>query len=113
MRSTTLLQDILTRHQRMLGKAALWVPGTDHAGIATQNVVEKLLAKEGLRREDMGREKFEERVWQWKAESGGMITHQQRQLGESVNWDRWNASRWTRGSRILCAGCLCNYTTKA
>jgi len=81
------LQDILTRHQRMLGKAALWVPGTDHAGIATQNVVERLLAKEGLRREDMGREKFEERVWQWKAESGGMITHQQRQLGESVNWD--------------------------
>ena len=81
------LQDILTRHQRMLGKAALWVPGTDHAGIATQNVVEKLLAKEGLRREDMGREKFEERVWQWKAESGGMITHQQRQLGESVNWE--------------------------
>ena len=81
------LQDILTRHQRMLGKAALWVPGTDHAGIATQNVVERLLAKEGLRREDMGREKFEERVWQWKAESGGMITHQQRQLGESVNWE--------------------------
>ncbi|MFO1480598.1 MAG: valine--tRNA ligase [Turneriella sp.] len=81
------LQDILTRHQRMLGKAALWVPGTDHAGIATQNVVERLLAKEGKRREDMGREKFEERVWQWKAESGGMITHQQRQLGESVNWD--------------------------
>lgn len=81
------LQDILIRHQRMLGKAALWVPGTDHAGIATQNVVERLLAKEGKRREDMGREKFEERVWQWKAESGGMITHQQRQLGESVNWD--------------------------
>jgi len=80
------LQDILTRYYRMKGKAALWVPGTDHAGIATQNVVERLLAKEGVRREDMGREKFEERVWQWKAESGGMITHQQRQLGESVNW---------------------------
>lgn len=80
------LQDILTRYQRMRGKAALWVPGTDHAGIATQNVVERLLAKDGKRREDMGREKFEERVWQWKAESGGMITHQQRQLGESVNW---------------------------
>jgi valyl-tRNA synthetase len=81
------LQDILIRHQRMLGKAVLWVPGTDHAGIATQNVVERLLAQEGKRREDMGREKFEERVWQWKAESGGMITHQMRQLGESVNWE--------------------------
>jgi valyl-tRNA synthetase len=80
------LQDILTRYQRMRGKAALWVPGTDHAGIATQNVVERLLAKEGIRREDLGREKFEERVWQWKAESGGMITHQMRQLGESVDW---------------------------
>jgi len=80
------LQDILIRHARMQGKAALWVPGTDHAGIATQNVVERLLAKEGQRREDMGREKFEERVWQWKAESGGMITHQMRQLGESVDW---------------------------
>lgn len=80
------LQDILIRHARMQGKAALWVPGTDHAGIATQNVVERLLAKEGKRREDMGREKFEERVWQWKAESGGMITHQMRQLGESVDW---------------------------
>ncbi|MBS0617672.1 MAG: valine--tRNA ligase [Spirochaetes bacterium] len=80
------LQDILIRHARMQGKAALWVPGTDHAGIATQNVVERLLAKDGVRREDLGREKFEERVWQWKAESGGMITHQMRQLGESVDW---------------------------
>lgn len=80
------LQDILIRYQRMRGKAALWVPGTDHAGIATQNVVERLLAKDGIRREDLGREKFEERVWQWKAESGGMITHQMRQLGESVDW---------------------------
>lgn len=80
------LQDILIRRQRMRGKAALWVPGTDHAGIATQNVVERLLAQEGIRREDLGREKFEERVWQWKAESGGMITHQMRQLGESVHW---------------------------
>ncbi|MCX7633054.1 MAG: valine--tRNA ligase [Turneriella sp.] len=81
------LQDILIRHQRMLGKAALWVPGTDHAGIATQNVVERLLAEEGLRREDLGRERFEERVWQWKNTSGGMITHQMRQLGESVFWE--------------------------
>ena len=86
------LQDILIRHQRMLGKATLWVPGTDHAGIATQNVVERLLAQEGKRREEMGREKFLERVWQWKNESGGMITHQQRQLGESVNW---NMERFT------------------
>lgn len=82
------LQDILIRFERMRGKDTLWVPGTDHAGIATQNVVERLLAKEGLRREDLGREKFEERVWQWKAESGGMITHQMRKLGESVAWQR-------------------------
>lgn len=81
------IQDILTRYWRMKGRLSLWLPGTDHAGIATQNVVERLLAKEGKARWDFSREQFEERVWQWKAESGGMITHQQRQLGESVDWD--------------------------
>jgi len=80
------VQDILARYHRMKGDLTLWVPGTDHAGIATQNVVEKLLANENSNRWDLGREKFEERVWQWKAESGGMITHQQRELGESVDW---------------------------
>lgn len=81
------IQDILTRWNRMKGNASLWVPGTDHAGIATQNVVERLLAKEGKKRWEMSREEFEERVWKWKAESGGMIIHQMRELGESVNWD--------------------------
>ncbi len=81
------IQDILTRYHRMKGDHTLWLPGTDHAGIATQNVVEKLLAKEGSSRWELGRDKFEERVWQWKEESGGMITHQQRELGESVDWN--------------------------
>lgn len=81
------IQDILIRYNRMKGKVVLWVPGTDHAGIATQNVVEKLLAKEGKKRWEMSREEFEKRVWEWKAESGGIITHQQRELGESVDWD--------------------------
>ncbi|MES0489032.1 MAG: valine--tRNA ligase [Leptospirales bacterium] len=82
------IQDILVRHHRMKGDVSMWLPGTDHAGIATQNVVEKLLAKEGTNRWEMGREKFQERVWQWKEESGGMITHQQRELGESVDWEK-------------------------
>jgi valyl-tRNA synthetase len=81
------IQDILTRYHRMKGDLALWLPGTDHAGIATQNVVERLLKKEDKNRWDLGREKFEEQVWKWKEESGGMITHQQRELGESVDWD--------------------------
>ena len=67
------LQDVLIRHQRMKGKDALWQPGTDHAGIATQNVVERQLAAEGKNRFDLGREAFIERVWQWKKESGGQI----------------------------------------
>jgi len=81
------IQDLLIRYHRMKGDITLWVPGTDHAGIATQNVVEKLLAKEGKKRWEMSREEFEKRVWEWKAQSGGRITHQQRQLGESVDWD--------------------------
>jgi valyl-tRNA synthetase len=82
------LIDALVRRRRMQGYTALWVPGMDHAGIATQNVVERELAKEGLSRHDLGREKFVERVWQWKAESGGKILGQMRRLGDSVDWSR-------------------------
>ncbi|MGA8709447.1 MAG: valine--tRNA ligase [Steroidobacteraceae bacterium] len=82
------IMDALTRHQRMLGAAALWQPGTDHAGIATQMVVERLLDAEGLRRAEMSREAFVERVWAWKEQSGGTISRQMRRLGASVDWSR-------------------------
>jgi valyl-tRNA synthetase len=82
------LMDALVRRRRMQGYNALWLPGMDHAGIATQNVVERELAKEGLSRHDLGREAFVERVWQWKAESGGKIGGQMRRLGDSVDWSR-------------------------
>ncbi len=82
------LIDTLVRRRRMQGFNALWLPGMDHAGIATQNVVERELAKEGLSRHDLGREAFVERVWQWKAESGGKILGQMRRLGDSVDWSR-------------------------
>ena len=82
------LQDILIRYNRMLGKKVLWQPGTDHAGIATQMVVERNLAKEGLTRHDLGREKFIERVWEWKKQSGGTICRQLRRLGASCDWTR-------------------------
>jgi len=82
------LIDALVRRRRMQGYTALWVPGMDHAGIATQNVVERELGKEGLSRHDLGREAFVDRVWQWKAESGGKILGQMRRLGDSVDWNR-------------------------
>jgi valyl-tRNA synthetase len=82
------IQDSLIRRRRMQGYEVLWLPGMDHAGIATQNVVERRLAEEGLSRHDLGRETFVERVWQWKAESGGAILGQMRRLGDSVDWDR-------------------------
>jgi len=82
------LQDILTRMKRMKGFETLWLPGMDHAGIATQNVVEKQLATQGLSRHDLGREKFIETVWKWKAESGGAILGQMKRLGDSVDWSR-------------------------
>jgi len=82
------LQDILIRYNRMLGKDTLWQPGTDHAGIATQMLVERQMEAEGLTRHDLGREKFIERVWEWKAESGGNITRQLRRLGASCDWSR-------------------------
>ncbi|MDQ7836389.1 MAG: valine--tRNA ligase [Humidesulfovibrio sp.] len=80
------LQDILCRFMRQQGKSVLWVPGTDHAGIATQNVVERQLKKEGKKRDDLGREKFIERVWDWKKEYGDRILNQIRRMGASVDW---------------------------
>ena len=82
------IQDILVRWRRMSGCNTLWLPGTDHAGIATQNVVEKALKKEGKRRQDLGREAFLDRVWEWKKQYGGTIVHQQRMLGNSTDWSR-------------------------
>src|SRR6266700_1804998 len=85
---TFTLQDILVRYHRMLGRDTLWQPGTDHAGIATQMVVERQLALEQSNRHKLGREKFVERVWQWKEESGGTIMRQLRALGASADWRR-------------------------
>src|SRR5262249_20929443 len=82
------LQDILARFERMLGKDALWQPGTDHAGIATQLIVERQLAERQMSRLGLGREKFLEEVWKWKAESGGAIVEQQHRLGASADWSR-------------------------
>src|SRR5437867_10794359 len=80
--------DAVVRWRRMRGDNTLWLPGTDHAGIATQMVVERKLAEEGLDRRQMGREKFVERVWQWKAEYGDTIRRQMIQLGASCDWSR-------------------------
>ncbi|MBI5873019.1 MAG: valine--tRNA ligase [Candidatus Omnitrophica bacterium] len=82
------IQDILIRTRRMQGKEALWMPGTDHAGIATQNVVERKIAKEGLKRHDLGRDEFLKRVWQWKEEHGSTIIHQLKRMGATCDWQR-------------------------
>ena len=82
------IQDTLVRYNRMTGKNTLWLPGCDHAGIATQNKVERKLAEEGLTKEDLGREEFLKRTWAWKEEHGGIITNQLRKLGASLDWDR-------------------------
>src|SRR5260221_2512790 len=82
------LQDVLTRWQRMTGVPALWLPGTDHAGIATQNVVERKLAAEGKTRHDLGREAFVQEVWKWKGHYHERITAQMRRIGDSVDWSR-------------------------
>lgn len=82
------IMDALTRYNRMNGKNTLWQPGTDHAGIATQMVVERQLGAQGISRHDLGREKFIEKVWEWKEQSGGNITRQIRRLGSSVDWSR-------------------------
>jgi len=82
------LQDILIRFYKLNGYETLWMPGTDHAGIATQNVVEKQLAEKGISRHEIGRENFIKRVWQWKKESGGKIINQLKRLGASCDWER-------------------------
>ncbi len=82
------IQDVLIRYHRMRGENALWQPGMDHAGIATQYVVSKELAKEGLSRQDLGRDKFIERVWKWKEEKGGQIIEQLKRMGASCDWNR-------------------------
>ncbi|MDR3274952.1 MAG: valine--tRNA ligase [Endomicrobium sp.] len=83
-----ILQDIIIRFKKLQGYNTLWVPGTDHGGIATQNVVEKLLKKEGKTKYDLGREKFLEKVWQWRAETGDIILEQLKKFGCSLDWDR-------------------------
>ncbi len=85
---TASVEDLMIRYHRMKGVPALWVPGSDHAGIATQNVVERELAREGLTRHDLGRERFVERVWAWKHQYGARITEQHRRLGVSCDWGR-------------------------
>src|SRR5689334_18091081 len=82
------IQDVFVRWKRMQGFETLWMPGTDHAGIATQNVVEKSLGKEGITRHDLGREEFLRRVWAWKEQYGGTIIRQLRKLGASCDWQR-------------------------
>ena len=82
------LQDVLIRYARMNGRNTLWVPGMDHAGIATQNVVERELGKEGISRQELGREAFVNRVWKWKEQSGGTILRQLKRLGAACDWDR-------------------------
>ncbi|MYE27468.1 MAG: class I tRNA ligase family protein, partial [Chloroflexi bacterium] len=84
----TALEDLMIRYERMRGKAALWLPGTDHAGIATQLQVEKMLRDEGTSREEVGYEEFLHRTWAWKEEQGGTIIRQLRRLGASCDWDR-------------------------
>ena len=82
------IQDILARYKRMKGFSVLWLPGIDHAGIATQNVVERALAKDGIDRHKLGREAFVEKVWEWKERYGGTILNQQKRLGASCDWSR-------------------------
>ena len=83
-----VIQDIMCRYQRLCGVNVLWMPGTDHAGIATQNVVERQLAEKGLTRDDVGREEFIKHVWKWREKSGGAIINQLKRLGASCDWDR-------------------------
>ena len=82
------LMDALTRRKRMQGFEVLWLPGMDHAGIATQTLVERRLAADGVGKDDLGREEFVEKVWEWKHESGGTIGAQMRRLGDGVDWSR-------------------------
>ena len=97
------LQDILIRRARLEGKSALWIPGTDHAGIATQAVVERELRKQKVSRRDLGREKFLEKVWRWREEKGGIILEQLRRLGASCDWDRTQFTMDPHYSRAVLA----------
>ena len=104
------LEDTLIRRARMQGFEALWVPGMDHAGIATQVVVERKLREEGIERRDLGREAFVERVWAWKEQYGGEIVEQIKRMGASLRLDAASGSRWTRASRAPCAWRSCGCT---
>jgi len=95
------IQDILIRYHRMQQNESLWMPGTDHAGIATQNVVEKALAKDGLRRQDLGRDKFIERVWQWREQYGTTIIKQLKKIGSSCDWSRMRFTMDSEYSRAV------------
>src|SRR5438552_9264429 len=106
------LQDILIRWRRMQGRNTLWMPGMDHAGIATQNVVERKLMEEGTSREALGREAFIKRVWEWKAQSGGTILLQLKRLGASCDWARLRL-RWMRVSPRQYARCSSGFMKKA
>jgi len=103
------VQDVLVRWRRMAGDETLWVPGTDHAGIATQNVVEKQLALEGKTRDDLGREAFVERVRTFAEETRGAILKQLRVIGSSADWSR-TAYTFSRSSRARCARSSCGST---
>ena len=106
--------DALIRYHRMRGDNTLWVPGTDHAGIATQIVVERQLrGRRASSRHDLGREKFVERVWEWKEESGSTITRQMRRLGASVDWSREYFTMDDKLSRRRAPTCSCACTSKA
>ena len=102
------LQDIMVRYQRMRGRPTFWVPGTDHAGIATQMVVERMLSEQGTSRQEMGREAFEEKVWEWKNQYGGYITQQLRRLGASCDWskERFTLDDGLCGAFCVCWGCV-------
>ena len=105
------VQDVLIRWRRMQGRAAEWLPGTDHAGIATQNVVERQLAEEGKTRDDLGRDAFVERVWSFVRETGDTILEQLQSIGASCDWER-TAFTLDPGSAGLCVRCSCACTRR-
>ncbi len=104
-------EDLMIRWHRMLGEPTLWVPGSDHAGIATQNVVEKKLAAQGITRQQLGREEFVKRVWDWKAEYGNIINMQIRRMGSSCDWTR---ERFTLDDGLIGSGArgICAFVRK-
>ena len=106
------MEDLMTRYNRMKGIPTLWVPGTDHASIATQLQVENMLMEEGLTREAIGREAFLERCWEWRQKYGGIITRQIRRLGASCDWSA-SVSQWTRASPGQCGKPLSGCTKRA